>query len=178
MRQVQEEKLEPDKMELHYFWGSRFALQIYFVFFAAIVLQRLWVLHGITLVIAGRMLERTAAWSIFIVNSRDFKKFWQQLYWWSHFALAQADKTLQGSSTRGWMTGMSFRLWNSFGKSYLFSVMRSQYRDVNTAVLQEKREMLERSQRVHQQMVEQRKRMKNVIHKRSSELLAFRPKPS
>lgn len=139
-------------LELHYFWGSKFFLQIYAVCLAAVVTRNPWVLHGISFVFIGALLERTYTWGVFFYESREAREFYQLTYWWINFALGEVEKVLQGDTLRSALAGFSFQMWNSLGKSVVFAVLRMQYKEINQKILRETREALESSSRMQQKL--------------------------
>jgi hypothetical protein len=150
-------QVEKGKTELHYFWGSSVALKIYSVCLASLLLQQLWILHGITLILLGCMLERAFAWGLFFYENKDFQKLKRLVFWVLKFTLGELDKTVQGDVMRGWVAGFSLQFWNSRGKDYFLYLWRNQLNNTNSAVLKERKDLIERSNQIHQEMIRRRK---------------------
>jgi hypothetical protein len=173
---VDDVRLDPEKSKLHYFWGSRFALQIYSVCLCAITLQEARMLHGITLVFLGHMLGRAVVWGKFFHRSKGYRDCKHHIYWLAKLGLKEADKTLQGDSLRQLLTGFSLQVWSSMGKYCFISLMRNQCSGINNAVLKETKEMLERSEKMQQEMQKRTRRLPHEMQQRTRDMFRSMPK--
>jgi hypothetical protein len=160
-------RLDPETSMLHYFWGSRVALQIYSVCLCAITLQEVRMLHGITLVFLVHMLERAIVWGKFFHRSQDYRDFKHHIYNLVKLVLSEADKTLEGDSFRQVLTGFSLQFWNStMGRSFLMHLLRKECSDVNDVVRKQTEEMIERSKKMQHEMQKRTLRLSHEMQYR------------
>jgi hypothetical protein len=146
-------QVEEGKLELHYFWGSSVALKIYSVCLASLLLQQLWILHGITLILLGCMLERAFAWGLFFYENKEFHEMRRLVFWVLKFTLGQLDKMVQGDAMRQMLAGFSLQFWNSTGQDLFLKLWRMGTKENNSTVVKERRDVIEGSNKIYQDMI-------------------------
>ena len=143
-----------ERPKFHYFWGSLFFLRIYAVCLAALILRSPKVLHCITLIFLRAMLDRTFLWGEFFLGSIQFQEMKSRVRLLIKILLRETDKTMKGDSLRNFVTAFGLKAWNTIGKSYFMSLVRTQCSGINNSVLKEATMMLERTNKLQQEMQE------------------------
>lgn len=138
------------KSTFHYFWFSRFWLQIYCTLLVSILSREPAVLHLITIFILWHMLKRAIAWGAFFARGGEAKKGIARIRWMLKFSLGFLEKALEGNKVHGFLTAKTFVFWTGTGKNFLVAFFRHQLRDIRTGTLQDVREMLRRQDMVRQ----------------------------
>jgi hypothetical protein len=139
---------EVGKRELHYFWGSMTAIQIYCVCFAALMTRQLWILHGITIILLREMAEKLFLWRVCFAESEDFRSTKRVISWLITFGLTEAEKVLQGGTFRIAVAGSAFHACKSIGPFYLYHLIRYQQCQINNLIVSETRDMIEQIERL------------------------------
>lgn len=136
--------VEEISTSVHYFWGSNFWTRIYMLVIMAILFRQPQILHGITLFVLAKVLERGVAWGLFLADSKEVRTSKQHVTWILKFALGELEKTVEGDTVRSWLASVSFNFWQGRGKSYVNRLVRNNVAGVNMGILKEAREKLER----------------------------------
>lgn len=124
------------------FWSSRFFLPIYLITLMSL-LSRQWILlHGISLIIVWRIMERAWVWSLFILRSNEVRSILPHLRWISKFAFTQAEKTASGDRLRSYIATQTFNFWAGTGKNILVTFFRAQTSEIRNRLLKETGESL------------------------------------
>ncbi len=144
-----ETRVEPEGSRIgaltsHYFWGSRFWISIYTIVSLSLLCRRAALLHGISIVILWFVLKVALAWQTFLSQSQEVKAIIQHIRWICKFALKNAEKAAEGDKLRGFLATQTFIFWAGAGKTFIFSFLRYQSREVRTRMLKETRESLNR----------------------------------
>lgn len=137
-------------LELHYFWGSRCLIQIYMVVFLALYLREPHILHGISFILLGHLLDRLRVWILFILRSKEIKDAGQHLHWMFNFALGELEKTIDGGRLRTWLVSTSVNFWAvGSGRSMFDSYFRNHVKQLRKGFLKDTRDMLQRQSALH-----------------------------
>ena len=91
----------------HYFYGSSHAIQIYCVIIGAIWFRRIWILHGITLILLKVFFWILVSWGGYFLQLKEARQGVALIKWLIKFGLSTAEGAIDGKNVSKWMTGSS-----------------------------------------------------------------------
>ena len=91
----------------HYFYCSSHAIQIYCIIIGAIWFRRIWILHGITLILLKIFFWILVSWGGYFLQLKEARQGVALIKWLIKFGLSTAEGAIDGKNVSKWMTGSS-----------------------------------------------------------------------
>ena len=127
----------PSLLSIHTFWASQFFLTIYGIVLISLISRQWLLLHGVSLLILWRIMDRVLVWGLYLWRSNETKAIVQHVRWISKFAFKQAGKAAEGDRLRSYIATQAFKFWTGTGKNILKTMFRWQTSWVRNRALKE-----------------------------------------
>lgn len=127
----------PSLLTFHTFWTSQFFLTVYGIVLISLISRQLLLLHGVSLLILWRIMDRVLVWGLYLWRSNETKAIVQHVRWISKFAFKQAGKAAEGDRLRSYIATQAFKFWTGTGKNILKTMFRWQTSWVRNRALKE-----------------------------------------
>ena len=121
---------------------SRFAFEIYIVLALFLLVQRYWILYGITFVFLFHIADILFLWFIHVKEAKEIRQFKGWLLWWIRIGLDFATRTVEGEVVHRVLTAYTLNFWNIIGKKYTISWFDDIAKKGRTNVLNQAKETL------------------------------------
>lgn len=126
------------------FWTSPLLISQYLVVVAALISRRLWVLHGILLIVSAFITYVVLQWISYIIQDPDLQKALVSMRWYFGFATRQVQATCEGGRGRrmveggflAWQQNISMPIWQWY--------YRQRSLNVNKIMIQQHQNNMER----------------------------------
>jgi hypothetical protein len=106
------------------FWMCRTALYMYAVVLLSLLLQRFWVMHGISLLLLGKMFEVVVKWVVYTLDDDELRFANKYIRGWFRLFLRESEKILTGEAA--WKFAMTYSVVANAptGVSYVRYIVR------------------------------------------------------
>ena len=121
---------------------SQFAFEIYIVLILFLLIQRYWILYGITFVILFHIADILLLWFIHVKEAKEIRQFKSWLLWWIRIGLDFATRTIEGDVMHRVLTANTLNFWNIIGKKYTINWFDDIAKKGRTNVLNQAKETL------------------------------------
>jgi hypothetical protein len=116
----------------------------------AFAMRRVWVLHGITLILLNVLLERIGAWREYHARSHELQQALNAcrgMYLWGKNLTEGA---LEGKSLNAWLMGSALELMNKSGKLFLKTWWRVHSTNMNRRVTDDLKRSIRQAEELRQ----------------------------
>jgi len=148
-------RIEPEDTGLGL--SNNFGVELAIVVSLAIVLRRLWILHGIHFIVLRRTLRLAVAWIDYFFDAgiyEDVKRTALNIF---RISMSNTEKALSGDSMRLFFAASSLQTYSSWGYHIVFAILRRQYKHVNKLELNEQEDKLQTTEMLVEKRRQQRK---------------------
>jgi hypothetical protein len=128
---------------------SDLAYRVYLVLVVSFLLQRPWILQGVSVVIIFKIMKLLFSWFMFVKNAKEIRKVRRLALWWIKFGLDFSTKTIEGETLHRILTAFSLNFWNSMGKSYALNLFNRIGKEQRERILLQAKQNLNRSKMTH-----------------------------
>jgi hypothetical protein len=106
------------------------------------LVQRYWILYGITFVFLFHIADILFLWFIHVKEAKEIRQFKGWLLWWIRIGLDFATRTVEGEVVHRVLTAYTLNFWNIIGKKYTISWFDDIAKKGRTNVLNQAKETL------------------------------------
>lgn len=126
----------------------RFSLlvEIVIVICCSIIFRRLWILHGVSVVVFFRMLETAFAWMLFFFDTGVFHRISHLFKTLSRSAFKETEKIFKGETIRLWIASSSIQLISQTPDSAVTEFLNRQARHINRLLIRDTNRLVEQAE--------------------------------
>lgn len=121
-------------------------LEIVIVICCSIIFRRLWILHGVSLVLFYRLLETAFAWMMFFFDTGVFHRISHLFKTLSRSAFRETEKMFQGETIRLWIASSSIQFIAQTPDSVVTDFLREQSRHINKLLVRDTNRLVEQAE--------------------------------
>ena len=119
------------------FWTSQTAIRLYAILFLAIATQRLWILHGISILLLDQVLQVVIQWTVYTLDDPNLRFASRFIRDWLTLIVEEGEKTLTSPNALNYIAAFSMLKTMPTGVSYARWVLRYKMQVVRREFLRE-----------------------------------------
>jgi hypothetical protein len=130
---------EPSTIDetIHPFWMCRTMCAIYVTLLLALVTQRLWILHGVSIILFDKILQVVLKWIVFILDDDELWFTWKYFGGWFGLIIREGEKTLSSPAAWKYAVAYSAVMTVPTGVSYVRFIARYKMKMLHKDFVQE-----------------------------------------
>jgi len=154
------------------FWTSQTAMRVYAILFLAIVTQRLWILHGISLLLLDQMLQIVIQWTVYTLDDPKLRFASRFIRDWLTLIVEEGENILTSPNALNYIMAFSMLQTMPTGVSYVRWIYRYKMQTVRREFLREEvgGERFKRAKKLRMELAARKRAAQQQLSNRAQQL--------